>query len=77
MLAHAFLTVATAAEHTRKPAPAGQIPLIRNEISHLFAVLVLTPARSLRHRLRWSTWRRRHQQRARTSHYNRQAAQEP
>jgi SRSO17 transposase len=76
MLAHAFLTVTATAEHADTPPPAGQIPLTRNEISHLFAVLVLTPARSLRHRLHWSTWRRRHQYRARTSHYQRQAAQQ-
>lgn len=29
------------------------------------------------HRLRWSTWRRRHQARARHSHYRRQAAPHP
>jgi hypothetical protein len=29
------------------------------------------PPRSTGHRLRWSTWRRRHQHRARTSHYQR------
>jgi SRSO17 transposase len=75
MLAHAFLTV-TAANHATAAPPTGQIPLTRNEISHLIAVLVLTPARSLRHRLHWSTWRRSHQHRARTSHYQRQANQQ-
>ena len=43
MLAHAFLTIAALAEHARAPSPAGRIPLTRNEISHLFAVLLLTP----------------------------------
>jgi hypothetical protein len=28
-----------------------------------------------RHRLRWPAWRRRHQHRAKTSHYQRQARQ--
>jgi SRSO17 transposase len=76
MLAHAFLTVTTATEHAAAATPTGQIPMTRNEISHLFAVLVLASVRSLRHRLRWSTWRRRHQHRARTSHYQRQATQQ-
>jgi SRSO17 transposase len=76
MLAHAFLTVTAATEHTAAPPPIGQIPLTRNEISHLFAALVLAPARSLRHRLLWSIWRRRHQHRARTSHYQRQATRQ-
>ena len=73
LLAHAFLTVTAAVEHTRTPAPADQIPLTRNEISHLFATALLRPIRTLRHRLHWSTWRRRHQHRARTHHYQRQA----
>jgi hypothetical protein len=63
MLALAFLTVAAATEHTRPP-PAGQIPLTRNEIAGLLASLVIQTARDARHRLRWSTWRRRHQHRA-------------
>jgi hypothetical protein len=32
------------------------------------------PVADLGHRLRWSIWRRRHQARARTCHYRRQAA---
>jgi hypothetical protein len=71
MLAAAFLTVA-AAEHACTPAPPGQIPLTRNEISHLLASLT-SPARDARHRLRWSRWRRRHQYRARVCHYQRQS----
>jgi SRSO17 transposase len=73
LLAHAFLTVTAAVEHARAPAPADQIPLTRNEIGHLFAVAVLQPIRTIHHRLHWSVWRRRHQHRARTSHYQRQA----
>jgi hypothetical protein len=71
MLATAFLTIAAA--HARSQAPAGQIPLTRNEIAHLFATLIIQPARNAWHRLRWSTWRRRHQHRAKTCHYKRQA----
>ena len=74
MLALAFLTIATATEHAH-PAPAGQIPLTRNEIATLFGSLIIEPARDTRHRLRWSAWRRRHQHRARTCHYQRQASQ--
>lgn len=77
LLAHAFLTVTAAVEHARAPAPADQIPLTRNEINHLFAALLLQPARTLGHRLHWSTWRRRHQHRARTCHYQRQATEQP
>ena len=71
MLASAFLAIA-AAEHARQPAPAGQIPLTRNEIAHLLATLT-SPARDARYRLRWSGWRRRHQHRARACHYQRQS----
>ncbi|MGH3221148.1 MAG: hypothetical protein ACRDPY_21045 [Streptosporangiaceae bacterium] len=75
MLAVAFLTVATATEHAICPAPAGRIPLTRSEIAALFSMLVIRPVRDARHRLRWSAWRRRHQHRARTCHYQRQARQ--
>jgi hypothetical protein len=75
MLALAFLTITAAAEHTRSPAPAGQIPLTRNEIAALFTKLVIQPAQDTWHRLRWSTWRRRHQHRARQCHYQRQACE--
>ena len=76
LLAHAFLTVTTAVEPARA-APADQIPLTRNEISRLFAALLLRPLRTLNQRLQWSAWRRRHQHRARTSHYRRQATRQP
>ena len=75
MLALAFLTVAALAEHAQ-PSPAGMIPLTRNEIAHLTG-LVTGPGRDAGHRLRWSAWRRRHQHRARASHYRRQAAHDP
>ena len=74
MLALAFLTIAAATEHTTPP-PDDQIPITRNEIAALFGALIIEPARGARHRLRWSAWRRRHQHRAKTSHYQRQARQ--
>ena len=73
MLATAFLTVA-AAEHPCPP-PSGQIPLTRNKIAWLFTALITRPAHRARHHLRWSAWRRRHQHRAKTCHYRRQATQ--
>src|SRR6266540_4054943 len=73
----AFLVVAAVTERTQRPPPSGLIPLTCNEIQHLFAALVARPAGDLGHRLRWSAWRRRHQARARTCHYRRQAAWQP
>jgi SRSO17 transposase len=75
MLALAFLTTAALTEHNQPP-PAGLIPLTRNEIAHLTA-LTLQPSHGTGHRLHWSTWRRRRQHTARTSHYRRQAARDP
>ena len=73
MVALAFLTVTAATEHASRPPPPGQIPLTRNEIARLFTSLTVQPARSPQHLLHWSKWRRRHQHRAKTSHYQRQA----
>ena len=72
MLAHAFLAVTAATERRDHPAPDGLIPLTGNEIQHLFTALI-SPVHDLVHRLRWSRWRRQHQARARSSHYQRQA----
>ncbi|MER6984621.1 IS701 family transposase [Streptomyces carpinensis] len=74
MLAHAFLAVIRAEEHARRPAPDGLVPLSCNEIQRLFITLVVQPLHGAAHRLGWSDWRRRHQERSRTSHYRRQAA---
>ncbi|QMU80719.1 IS701 family transposase [Streptacidiphilus sp. PB12-B1b] len=74
MLAHAFLAVVRADEHTRRPGPADLVPLSCNEIQRLFIALVVRPVHDAAHRLSWSDWRRRHQARSRTSHYRRQAA---
>jgi SRSO17 transposase len=77
MLAHAFLVVAALAEHTRHPPPSGLIGLTCNEVQHLYVALVAWPAADAAHWLRWSVWRRRHQARARTCHYRRQATRQP
>jgi SRSO17 transposase len=77
MLAHAFLVVAAVTDHARHPPPPGLIGLTCNEVQHLYAALVARPAADAAHRLRWSVWRRRHQARARTCHYQRQAAWQP
>ncbi len=77
MLASAFLTVAAEAGRARNPHPDGHIPLTRNEIASLFASLVIKPAHDAWHRLRWSSWRRRHQHRAQACHYRRQATPGP
>jgi hypothetical protein len=74
MLAYAFLAVLAASERAHRPAPDGLIPLTCNEIHHLFNVLMVKPIGTVTHRLHWSTWRRRHQHRARLSHYQRRAA---
>jgi SRSO17 transposase len=76
MLAAAVLTIATALEHDRSPAREELIPLTRNEVAHLLASTIIRPASGTAHRMHWSHWRRRHQHRARTCHYQRQSAQE-
>jgi SRSO17 transposase len=69
MLAHALLTVIAARERTRSPANRELIRLTVNEIRRLFAKLVTNTIHTIGHWLTWSRWRRRHQARARTSHY--------
>ncbi len=74
MTAHALLAVIAANEHAEQPTPDGLIPLTCNEIRRLFTTFVIEPTRALTCPQTWSNWRRRHQHRARTSHYRRQAA---
>ncbi len=76
MLAHAMLTVIAARERTRSPVDRELIPLTVNEIRRLFAKLITNPAHTIDHRLTWSRWRRRHQARAKTSHYRRRGQPE-
>jgi hypothetical protein len=77
MIAHALLAVLAADEHTDRPAPTDMIELTCAEIRRLFITLAVEPVRTVACPLRWSHWRRRHQHRARTSHYQRQQAAEP
>jgi SRSO17 transposase len=72
MLAHAFLSVMAATGPPPEPG-SGLIQLTRNEIRRLLTAAI-TPVQQAAHILHWSTWRRRHQARARASHYRRQAA---
>lgn len=74
MLAHAFLAVVRADEHTRQPASGNLVPLTYNGIQSLFIALVIRPVHEAVHRLHWSHWRRRHQARSPASHDRRQAA---
>jgi SRSO17 transposase len=72
MLAHAILAVIAARERATRPdGPRQLIALTVNEIRHLFAKLITNTVHSITHWLHWSAWRRRHQQRALTSHYRR------
>lgn len=71
MLAYALLAVITADERADHPPGVGLIPLTCNEICHLLTTLIPRPARSVADPHAWSRWRRRHQHRARTSHYRR------
>jgi hypothetical protein len=75
MLAHAFLAVATATERDTAPTPTGLIMLTVNEFRRLFDALLLATHRTLESLLAWSRWRRRHQYRARQSHYRRRQPQ--
>jgi hypothetical protein len=72
MVAHAFLVVAAVTNRARACATWAD-RVTYNELQHLFAALVIHSAADPDHRLRWSVWRRRHQHRARTYHYRRQA----
>jgi SRSO17 transposase len=75
MLAHAFLAVATATERDTQPTPAGLIALTVNEFRRLFDALLLVTRHTITTLLAWSRWRRRHQYRARQSHYRRRQHQ--
>ena len=76
MLAHAFLVVTAAIERTTVTTPPGLAPLTCGEIRRLFTAFAAPQPRGLAHWLSWSCWRRRHQARARSSHYQRQALQQ-
>lgn len=75
MLAHAILTVITVHEQAKPPAEPDLIPLTVAEVRRLSAKLIANPARTINEDLATSRWRRRHQHRAKTSHYRRQHQQ--
>ncbi|MFE4958274.1 ISAs1 family transposase [Streptomyces sp. NPDC056653] len=74
MLAHAFLAVVRADEHTRRTGPGDLAASTCNVTQHLFLTIAVRPLNDLTHRIAWSDWRRRHQARSQASHYRRQAA---
>ena len=80
MLAHAFLVVTTDAQrHTEASASTigeSLITLTVNEFRRLFVALLLRPLHAVANILAWSTWRRKHQARARSCHYRKQDQQQ-
>ena len=72
--AHAFLAAATTAS---TQSPDGLIAITVNELRRLFYALVIDPIRRVADVIAWSIYRRRHQDQAKTSHYARQALNEP
>jgi hypothetical protein len=52
-------------------ADPGLIKLTVNEVRRLSNTFIIRPTSDLTHRLHWSRFRRRHQARARRSHYTR------
>jgi SRSO17 transposase len=69
MNAHSLLTLIAVRETDHDPAPAGLIALTCNEIRRLLLTYIIEPARTRTDPIHWSLWRRRHQHRARTCHY--------
>ena len=69
-LAVLAICAADAATGDRRP-DTGLIKLTVNEVRRLINTFIIRPISDLAHRLHWSHWRRRHQARARRSHYTR------
>lgn len=59
------------------PDPRRPIPYTLAELRHLLGHLILNPVLDIAHLLHWSTWRRRHQARARHCHYRRRLNADP
>ena len=76
LFAHAFLVVTTAAQRRIDRAPETLITLTVNEFRRLFVALLLRPLHAVADILAWSTWRRKHQARARACHYRKQDQQQ-
>jgi SRSO17 transposase len=72
LLAYLYLAVAVALQRQQDAGSdldAGLIPITVPELLRLLRDIVIPPPRRDRaHRLHWSTWRRRHQHRARQAH---------
>jgi hypothetical protein len=72
LLAYLYLAVAVAMQRQHDAGSdldAGLIPITVPELLRLLRdVVILPPRRDRAHRLHWSTWRRRHQHRARQAH---------
>ncbi|MEV4187419.1 IS701 family transposase [Streptosporangium canum] len=76
LFAHAFLAVVAARERSDHNAEPSLVPMTLAEVQRLFTRLISVPIRSIAFVLHWSRWRRRHQARARASHYARQVGYE-
>ena len=72
LLAYTYLAVAVAVQRQQEAGAgldAGLVPITVPELLRLLRDTVIPPPRRDRpHRLHWSTWRRRHQHRARQAH---------
>lgn len=77
MIAHALLAVIAAHTRTDNNPLDGLIALTCQEIRRLFTVFIVEPTRALASPLAWSAWRRRHQHRAKRSHYRRRGTEPP
>ena len=76
MLAAAFLAITAAPEHARQPGPGRSDPADPQRNRPPALATLTRPAATHPHQLRWSYWRRRHQYRSRTCHYQRQSDQD-
>ncbi|MEU4351853.1 IS701 family transposase [Streptomyces sp. NPDC023838] len=77
MAAAAHLAAVRATAHEKRGAGPDLIRLSMNEIHRLLAKFAYAVRHEVEHILRWSLWRRRHQHRARTSHYRRRGHRPP
>ena len=75
MIGHALLAVLAANAGADRCGPVEAIALTCAEVRRLFTTVIVEPARAVTCPLAWSRWRRRHQHRARASHYQRQQAE--
>ncbi|HUH70939.1 MAG TPA: hypothetical protein VLZ05_19910 [Mycobacterium sp.] len=76
MLAHAFLVVATVAQRRADATATTLIALTVNEFRRLFDALLLRPLQAVADVLASSTWRRKHQARARACHHRKHRQQQ-